>query len=47
MIFLNLVIQNTYAPDEDPELRVEQYERAFEQNEELGLNDLNTDDYSH
>lgn len=37
--------QNVYAPEEDPELRVEHYERSFEQNEDLGLNDMKTEDY--
>lgn len=30
-------IQNIFAPDDDPELKVEKYERTEEQNEELGL----------
>lgn len=34
-----------YAPEEDPELRVERYERSFEQNEELGINDMRTEGY--
>ncbi|NWU90730.1 ZPR1 protein, partial [Upupa epops] len=34
----NSYLQNVYAPEEDPELRVERYERSFSQNEELGLN---------
>lgn len=38
--------QNTYAPDADPELLVERYERTFEQNEELGLNDMKTEHYT-
>ncbi|PZC71175.1 hypothetical protein B5X24_HaOG213937 [Helicoverpa armigera] len=29
----------------DPGLKITRYERNFEQNEELGLNDINTDDY--
>ncbi|ODM89234.1 Zinc finger protein-likeZPR1 [Orchesella cincta] len=37
----NCYIQNVYAPEEDPELETELYERTFEQNEELGLNDMN------
>ncbi|NWW42367.1 ZPR1 protein, partial [Pedionomus torquatus] len=36
----NSYLQNVYAPEEDPELRVERYERTFEQNEDLGLNDM-------
>uniref|UniRef100_A0A803V9R9 Zinc finger protein ZPR1 n=1 Tax=Ficedula albicollis TaxID=59894 RepID=A0A803V9R9_FICAL len=41
----NSYLQNVYAPDEDPELRVQRYERTFEQNEELGLNDMKTEGY--
>ncbi|XP_015283533.1 PREDICTED: zinc finger protein ZPR1 [Gekko japonicus] len=41
----NSYLQNVYAPEEDPELCVEHYERSFEQNEELGLNDMKTEDY--
>jgi len=37
--------QNVYAPEEDPELKVEHYERTFEQNEDLGLNDMKTEGY--
>ena len=38
-----LLLQNVFAPDQDPEMITEHYERTFEQNELLGLNDLNTD----
>ncbi|NXJ69646.1 ZPR1 protein, partial [Rostratula benghalensis] len=41
----NSYLQNVYAPEEDPELRVERYQRTFEQNEELGLNDMKTEGY--
>ncbi|CAL8084221.1 unnamed protein product [Orchesella dallaii] len=37
----NCYIQNVWAPEEDPELDTEEYERTFEQNEEMGLNDMN------
>lgn len=33
-------IQNVYAPDPDPEMQTEEFERTFEQNEDLGLNDM-------
>lgn len=36
-------IQNPYAPDPDPYMTVEDYERTDEQNEDLGLNDMVTD----
>ncbi|NXG37181.1 ZPR1 protein, partial [Dromaius novaehollandiae] len=41
----NSYLQNVYAPEADPELKVERYERTFEQNEELGLNDMKTEGY--
>lgn len=36
-------IQNVYAPDADPNMTVEEFERTHDQNEELGLNDMKTD----
>lgn len=30
----------------DERLKIERYERTFEQNEELGLNDIKTENYS-
>ncbi|KAJ2663019.1 nucleolar zinc-finger protein [Coemansia sp. RSA 1200] len=36
-------VQNIYAPDPDPNMVTEDYERSFEQNEELGLNDISVD----
>ena len=41
----NSYIQNIYAPDDDPNMRVEEYERDHEQNEELGLNDIQVEGY--
>jgi len=41
----NSYLQNIYAPDDDPNMTVEDYERSWEQNEELGLNDINTENY--
>ena len=41
----NSYIQNTYAPDPDPEMTIDSYERSFEQNDDLGLNDMKTEDY--
>ena len=41
----NSYLQNIYAPDEDPNMIVEIYERTFEQNEDLGLNDIKVEDY--
>lgn len=41
----NSYVQNIYAPDPDPQLEIKEYERNFEQNETLGLNDINTESY--
>lgn len=41
----NSYMQNVYAPDPDPEMTVEKYTRSFEQNEDLGLNDMKTEGY--
>ncbi|KAI8614692.1 zinc finger protein ZPR1 [Chytriomyces sp. MP71] len=41
----NSYLQNIYAPDPDPDMTIEVYERTFDQNEELGLNDLVLEDY--
>ncbi|KAG7471325.1 hypothetical protein MATL_G00123400 [Megalops atlanticus] len=41
----NSYLQNVYAPDPDPEMKVEKYERTFQQNEDLGLNDMKTEAY--
>ncbi|CAO1613281.1 unnamed protein product [Sympodiomycopsis kandeliae] len=38
-------LQNPYAPDADPQLTIEEYERTFDQNEDLGLNDINVEEY--
>lgn len=38
-------LQNPYAPDVDPQMTVEEYERTWDQNEDLGLNDINVDNY--
>lgn len=36
-------IQNVYAPDADPNMTIEDYERTKEQNEDLGLSDIKVD----
>lgn len=41
----NSYLQNLYAPDPDPEMKIEKYERTFEHNETLGLNDMKTENY--
>lgn len=42
----NSYLQNVYAPEEDPELTVELYERDFDQNDMLGINDMKTENYT-
>ncbi|KAI8074217.1 ZPR1 zinc-finger domain-containing protein [Gilbertella persicaria] len=41
----NSYLQNLYAPDPDPEMVIEEYERSWETNEDLGLNDMKLDNY--
>lgn len=42
----NSYVQNLYAPDPDPNMEIVTYERTWQQNEELGLNDMKVDNYS-
>ena len=41
----NSYVQNLYAPDADPNMIIEEYVRSFEQNEDLGLNDIVVEGY--
>ncbi|RDX54315.1 zf-ZPR1-domain-containing protein [Lentinus brumalis] len=41
----NSYLQNLYAPDPDPNMTIELYDRTWEQNEELGLNDMKVENY--
>nr|UOP57077.1 putative zf-zpr1-domain-containing protein [Thecaphora frezii] len=41
----NSYIQNPYAPDADEQMTVEVYERTYDQNEDLGLNDIKVEGY--
>ncbi|XP_059142030.1 zinc finger protein ZPR1-like [Physella acuta] len=41
----NSYIQSLCAPDPDPQLTITRYTRTWEQNEELGLNDMKTENY--
>ncbi|KAG6878892.1 hypothetical protein C0992_006829 [Termitomyces sp. T32_za158] len=36
---------NLYAPDPDPNMTIETYDRTWEQNEDLGLNDMKVEGY--
>lgn len=38
-------IQNVYAPDPDPNMKIEEYPRTQEENEDLGLADMKTENY--
>jgi len=38
-------VQNLYAPDPDPNMVIETYDRTWEQDEELGLNDIKVEGY--
>ncbi|CAH1247734.1 ZPR1 [Branchiostoma lanceolatum] len=42
----NSYLQNVYAPDPDPEVVVEDYVRNHQQNEDLGLNQMRTENYA-
>lgn len=42
----NCYLQNIYAPDPDPNLVIEHYQRSEEQDEALGLTDMNVDHYT-
>ncbi|RXN11760.1 zinc finger ZPR1 [Labeo rohita] len=44
-LFGQKIDKNVYAPDPDPEMKIEKYTRTFEQNEDLGLNDMKTEGY--
>ncbi|KAG5337158.1 hypothetical protein C0989_010457 [Termitomyces sp. Mn162] len=41
----NSYMQNLYAPDPDPNMTIETYDRTWEQNEQLGLNDIKVEGY--
>lgn len=41
----NSYLQNLYAPDPDPNMEVVTYDRTWDQNEELGLNDMKVEGY--
>jgi hypothetical protein len=40
-----LHFQTVYAPDPDPNMTIEHYDRTWEQNENLGINDMKTENY--
>ncbi|KAI6149746.1 zf-ZPR1-domain-containing protein [Pisolithus tinctorius] len=42
----NSYLQNLYAPDPDPNMEIITYERTWQQNDELGLNDMKVENYA-
>ncbi|BEI80020.1 hypothetical protein CcaverHIS002_0105490 [Cutaneotrichosporon cavernicola] len=42
----NSYLQNTNAPDPDPDMTIEEYERSQEQNDDLGLSDMKVEGYN-
>ncbi|KAI9203252.1 ZPR1 zinc-finger domain-containing protein [Polychytrium aggregatum] len=42
----NSYLQNIFAPDDDPNMTIEFFDRTWEQNEVLGLNDMVTENYT-
>lgn len=42
----NSYLQNIYAPEPDPEMTIEEYERTPEQNDELGVTQMKTENYA-
>lgn len=41
-----MLFKNVYAPEDDPNMTIEHYERNYDQNEILGLNDMKTENYT-
>jgi zinc finger protein len=41
----NSFVQNLYAPDDDPEMAYELYERSWDEDEELGIHQMKTEGY--
>ncbi|XP_071447318.1 zinc finger protein ZPR1 [Hetaerina americana] len=41
----NSYIQNLFHPEPDPKLNISHYERTYDMNEELGINDMKTENY--
>lgn len=44
-LHIDNVIQSFCTPDMDSQMKIDYYDRNFEQNEELGLNDMKTENY--
>lgn len=41
----NSYVQNLCAPDPDPNMAIAMYDRTWQQNEDLGLNDMKVEGY--
>jgi len=41
----NSYVQSFTAPEPDPNLTIDYYERSWEENEDLGINSMQTEDY--
>ena len=41
----NSYLQNLYAPDPDPEMTIADYDRSWDENEDLGINDMKLENY--
>jgi zinc finger protein len=44
--YFKLFLKNVYAPDDDPNMEIVRYERDYDQNDMLGLNDMKTENYT-
>lgn len=42
----NCFIYNPYAPEDDPQITIDMYDRTDEQNDELGITHMNVDQYN-
>lgn len=43
----NCFVYNPHAPNSDPNIKIEDYERTQEQNDDLGITDMDTDEKSY
>ena len=42
----NSYVQDLYYPENDPNLHVEDYDRTYEQDDDLGINDMKVENYA-
>jgi zinc finger protein len=43
----NCFVYNPHAPESDPKIKIEEYERSSEQNDDLGISYMDTDEKSY